>query len=259
MGMIGRLVRTGAHAAGPFVRSANGPRVAGRGAVARSHARIAFGALGDPDSYSEKATRVLGRRMEFFNWEALHHLYDEVVLGGCYAFDADVEHPWIIDAGANVGLSTLWFALAYPTARITAIEADTHAVELLRRNVERNGLGQVDVVHGRIGASDRHDDVPTLSLLELVDGHIDMLKLDLDGTQIDAVLDLARDGGLDHVRTLTIEYHDSPDERLTALFDVMRDREFDCHIGPTTEHRALEPAARHDDAVEDDAEADRAA
>src|SRR4051812_8815023 len=42
--------------------------------------------------------------------------YAEIVGGG--------KLPIIIDAGANIGASTIWFARQYPQARIAAVEPD---------------------------------------------------------------------------------------------------------------------------------------
>lgn len=44
------------------------------------------------------------------------------------------EKAVIVDGGANIGLSALWFARKYPLARIYAVEPDAENMELLRRN-----------------------------------------------------------------------------------------------------------------------------
>ncbi len=44
--------------------------------------------------------------------------------------------PLIIDAGANIGASTLWFALNFPGVRIFAIEPDRGNFAVLEKNVE---------------------------------------------------------------------------------------------------------------------------
>lgn len=46
--------------------------------------------------------------------------------------DGDV--PLIIDAGANIGASTLWFSLNFPDCRVFAIEPDRANFEMLTRN-----------------------------------------------------------------------------------------------------------------------------
>ena len=57
-----------------------------------------------------------------------------------FAF-VDVEHrvglnPLIIDAGANIGASAVYFALAFPDALVVAIEPEEKNFALLRQNTE---------------------------------------------------------------------------------------------------------------------------
>ena len=45
------------------------------------------------------------------------------------------KRPTIIDAGANIGVSSIWFALRYPAATIIAVEPDSNNLAVARRNV----------------------------------------------------------------------------------------------------------------------------
>lgn len=45
------------------------------------------------------------------------------------------DTPLIVDCGANIGLSAVWFATAFPDAEIVAIEPAPDNVELMRRNL----------------------------------------------------------------------------------------------------------------------------
>lgn len=58
--------------------------------------------------------------------------------------------PLIVDAGANIGASALYFAGKMPHARVVAIEPEKDNFDLLRRNVE--GLN-VTPMHAAISAS----------------------------------------------------------------------------------------------------------
>jgi len=46
------------------------------------------------------------------------------------------KRPLIIDAGANIGATPIYFLSEFPTSRIVAIEPDAGNFELMRRNVE---------------------------------------------------------------------------------------------------------------------------
>jgi FkbM family methyltransferase len=57
--------------------------------------------------------------------------------------------PLIIDAGANIGASTLWLASNFPGSHVVAIEPERHNCELLRKNCE--GLNY-RLLEGAIGS-----------------------------------------------------------------------------------------------------------
>ena len=59
--------------------------------------------------------------------------------------------PLIVDCGANIGASAVWFRRRYPQARIVAIEPAAGNLALLRRNAE--GLG-IQVLEAAIGPED---------------------------------------------------------------------------------------------------------
>ena len=59
--------------------------------------------------------------------------------------------PLIIDAGANIGASVVWFLDVYPKSHIIAIEPNSDNVKLLRSNV--SGL-DVDIREAALGAED---------------------------------------------------------------------------------------------------------
>lgn len=59
--------------------------------------------------------------------------------------------PVIIDAGANVGSASLWFAQQYPAARIVAIEPEPGNLTILFRNVRERG--NISVLDAAVGCS----------------------------------------------------------------------------------------------------------
>lgn len=67
-----------------------------------------------------------------------------VFCDSCYEFH--LGHPsWIIDAGANVGYSTLWFALEYPSAQVVALEPEPENFQVATRNLK--GLPNVHLLN----------------------------------------------------------------------------------------------------------------
>jgi FkbM family methyltransferase len=64
-------------------------------------------------------------------------VFHEVFLDGCYhippAWAGDVRV--VVDLGANVGMTTLYLARAFPDARFVCVEPDAHNASILRHNV----------------------------------------------------------------------------------------------------------------------------
>jgi FkbM family methyltransferase len=110
--------------------------------------------------------------------------------------------PVVLDAGANIGMFSVWAARRWPGARAIAVEPLARNVELLRRNLALAlPAGTFDVVaaaatttdgevtfgggaftNGRVldGAADGGVTVPARDLFAIADG-IDVLKLDIEG------------------------------------------------------------------------------
>lgn len=61
--------------------------------------------------------------------------FEHVFVDEEYGFNLATPPAVIIDAGANAGMSAVYFALRYPGARIIAIEPEPTNYEILRKNV----------------------------------------------------------------------------------------------------------------------------
>lgn len=81
--------------------------------------------------------------LRFKRGKGLRAMYREMVAQG--------QKPLIIDAGANIGASLVWFAREYPEAHIIAFEPDAENCALLRQNTK--GL-DATIHEAAIGSSD---------------------------------------------------------------------------------------------------------
>ncbi len=68
-----------------------------------------------------------------FAW--IRAAYDRMIAAG--------ETPLVVDCGANIGLSSLYFALHLPAARIIGIEPARDNAELARKNTQHNPLIEI--------------------------------------------------------------------------------------------------------------------
>ena len=153
-------------------------------------------------------------------------IFFEVLLDQLYESpDPKSPSPTIIDAGANVGIATLFFHMRFPEARIVCIEPDPDNFELLRRNVA--SLPGVHVVNaalsdtsgtvgwqaGPAGYAGRieHSATRKVRALTLADllrdhgiEHVDILKVDVEGAENMVLQDAAV---LQKVDCIMLELH----------------------------------------------------
>ncbi len=141
------------------------------------------------------------------------------------------EPRTIVDAGANIGLMSLMLAQRFPRARIIAVEPSTANADMVQRNcgrlpgftLLRAGLWHRPA-HLRIANPGEHawsfrvtecdpqepDAFPATTLHDLAQqlgGHIDLLKLDIEGAEHE-LLSHDVQAWLPHVGQLMIELHD---------------------------------------------------
>lgn len=74
-----------------------------------------------------------------------------------YAFRVSREPRVIVDAGANIGLASIYFATRFPGARVIAIEPEDSNVGLLRHNT--GPYSTITVLHGALWCRDEPLDV----------------------------------------------------------------------------------------------------
>lgn len=161
-------------------------------------------------------------------------IHGEVFEHDYYDLHLPFKPDTILDLGANIGLTSIYFARCFPDARIAAVEPIPSNLRLLRKNLELNGVaaevvaGAVDAVDGEVlmdieqldyghrvvGAAeaDRQGglavaaySVPTL-MRQLGWERIGLLKVDIEGHEKTLLADCA--GWIDRVEAMCIECHD---------------------------------------------------
>jgi FkbM family methyltransferase len=157
-------------------------------------------------------------------------VYSEIVHGQ-YEFDLPFEPRIILDAGANIGLASIYFARKYPRAKIFAIEPEASNFDVLRRNIQSypsitairaalwNRDGEIAVSAPRSGQAENWafvtgEDIEgervravTLGTLmkELKLPAIDLAKIDIEGAEQEVFEDI---GWVEGVGCVMIELHD---------------------------------------------------
>jgi FkbM family methyltransferase len=176
---------------------------------------------------------MVGFRIDYFNQSQALFLVHEVFVNGTYAFVARDARPRIIDCGANIGLSTLFFKALYPLSSVIAIEPDRAAFDRLSETVARNRLREVTLINAALGevegATTFHRDasdpgsirasttrrsggatsgqVTAIRLSHLISEPVDFLKLDVEGAEYGVLRDLVATDAIRGVRQMVVEYH----------------------------------------------------
>ena len=167
-------------------------------------------------------------------------VYKGVILGGEYDVTLPFNPATIVDAGANCGMATLFFATKYPRARIVAIEPDPSNYSALVRNTSTylNVVTIQAALWNRncdlaLASSSRFDksafrvsDTGTKvngmtirSLMQATGIHaIDLLKMDIEGAEAEL---FDNPDWLPYVKAMAIEFHEHLRPRCKAKADAI--------------------------------------
>lgn len=168
-------------------------------------------------------------RVHYTDAAALWTMYEEHFLSQIYAVDRLPDRPYIIDCGGNIGLSVIWFKQRYRHARITVFEADPALAEILEENVHHLKLSSIEVVKAAVSgtagfakfardrpltghvASQSEEGLPIacVRLSDRLGESVDLLKIDIEGSEYSLLNDLCTTGKIKLVRHLVCEVHGS--------------------------------------------------
>jgi FkbM family methyltransferase len=173
--------------------------------------------------------------------------FKQVLVERHYEFDKPDAPRFIIDAGANIGLASVYFANRYPQAKIVSIEPETSNFEMLRKNTAAypqitplqaalwrkneelflfdSGHGnhgfQVGDAQGERGEAPNHlGGTPGLTVDTILrnagQNQVDLLKIDIEGAEREVMSSATE--WIDRVGVLMIELHDDIKPGCTDAF-----------------------------------------
>lgn len=183
--------------------------------------------------------------------------FTQVILGAQYDCELPRCPKVIVDIGANIGLTSIFFANKYPQAKVISVEPVSSNLELLRKNTasyennsiiraaiwKRNGsIGITNANNGEWGfqtvegVSDRGW-APAMTMSALMElcglEYIDLLKMDVEGAEKAIFQDAS--AWIDRVGAIAIELHDDLQNGCSRNFYLAtRDFEHEWHRGETT-------------------------
>jgi FkbM family methyltransferase len=178
--------------------------------------------------------------------------YNEIFVCEIYRFDTTHTNPVIIDCGANIGISSLYFKTIYPNATLIAFEPDQCLAEVFQKNMMQNGITNFILHKAAVWTEDgtisfnnmgseassidvsgnSQSKVPTVKLASILSEYsaIDLLKIDIEGAEYPVIQDITQE--LYRVQHLFIEYHGLASEtyKLETILRIVSEAGFKCYI-----------------------------
>lgn len=186
-------------------------------------------------SREEGVEKVLGYSISYPYRPHFFGTIAEIFFQRIYKFP-DKDLRIIVDAGANIGIASIYFKWRYPDAQIVSFEPNKEAVEYLRRNIRENKLRDVEIYDCALGRENTSTNfyvsksvkgstsatlspadksngketsitVKVRKLSDFIKEPIDLLKLDVEGAEGEVLEELERESKLGMISRMIIEFH----------------------------------------------------
>lgn len=213
-----------------------------------------------------QSSRVGRWKIWYENSEEFYELKKEIFSENCYYLDPldgeaglEKEDPVIIDLGAHIGMTTLYFKRLFPQARITAYEPIPANFELLKKNVEENQLDKVKLVRAAVapksgqiilqepigedawksgagiipggwkGAqTNKQIRIEAVGIREVINGRVDLLKMDIEGMEYEVIRNMG--AKIRSIGRMIIEVHPRKDHRAEEIKKILLQNGFEIKV-----------------------------
>lgn len=205
------------------------------------------------ERYTPGETVLRGHKVYFPDAASYLFTRTEIFDKEIYCFDTGNPKPLIIDAGANIGLASIYLKLRFPEARVIAFEPDEDIARFYKKNIQSFGFEGVDLIQkglwsteGNLKFSSEGADagsfidsesktanvisIPVTTLSPYLNQKVDFLKIDIEGAEL-AVLEECRER-LPMIERLFVEYHsfEGQDQGLSKTFNILEKAGFRLHV-----------------------------
>lgn len=186
------------------------------------------------------------------DYEIFFSIFRQIFVRHTYYFKVKRTDPEIIDCGGNMGMSVVYFKYLYPESKITVFEPSKEVFDVLQANIQKNKFSDVTIVHAAVSAKagkvnmyprgsaacgntldqnisrsthSKIDSTPyvveAVALSSYITKEIDLLKLDIEGSEGQVVRELVDASKLALVKECVMEYHYYPATPNNNLSEIL--------------------------------------
>jgi FkbM family methyltransferase len=205
--------------------------------------------------HSSMMIRLFGKKLMVPDMASFLATYNEIFVEKIYEFDTTNNKPIILDLGANIGLSIIFFKLNHPDSNVIALEPDHNIFSALKFNVASFGFEDVELIEkaawienvtltfspdgadgGKIDltGNSQKNLVRALDINSIITNYprIDFLKVDIEGAEDSVILHAAE--LLSRCERIFVEFHSKVNykQQLDKILDVISHNGFRYHLHP---------------------------
>ena len=212
--------------------------------------------------FTEISVNFLGTKIKIPDSASSVFLNRELFGAEIYKFDSTKDTPLIIDCGANIGMSIIYFKSIYPNAEIIAFEPDKKIFNYLKYNVESFEFKNIKLINkglwkeestlnflsegsdgGRIAIEKDMDNIIQIETVKLSsylkNNEVDFLKIDIEGAETEVLIECQNE--LKNIKNIFIEYHSFVNDKqtLSVILNILENNGFRYyieHIGVKSNH-----------------------
>ena len=217
--------------------------------------------IGSRKRYKETKLKIQNYNLWLADGSSFLWQFYEIFFKEIYCFESQSNNPIILDCGANVGTSVLYFKKLFPNAIVHAYEPDPNIFKILEHNVKINKLKGVELYEAAVwkeagslnfgsegsdSGSFRTDaskiiSVKTIRLKDVIGSfdHIDFLKIDIEGAEVEVLKDCQE--MLANVKHLFVEFHSfyTEEQDLQVILDVLTKSGFRYYLEPVLKRKKV--------------------
>lgn len=193
---------------------------------------------------SNNSVSINGKPFRILDWRGFWIPFQEIFLNKDYDIVVESEKPFFIDAGANIGLATLYLKCKHPSAEVICFEPSKNIRKLLECNIETQNLSNVRIMPCALSSKNgtfeftvpeqdslagslrsiiepqeiNKEVVEVKRLSPFIDKQCDFIKLDIEGAEYAVLNDIKKK--LNIVNNIFIEYHGEANATSNDLVNI---------------------------------------